>query len=136
MEQIRQVTGQRFSLKDWETVNVCQIHDSIIMVQIETYDVRVLVREDQYNKKGVRYLAFVKSGGRWGLETDMTVWDESFVPYVYEKIGRRKTADEIIAQREYEKMCYRPGNSRNPLDSYDRVLDPTVRSTPRMEKHF
>jgi len=105
-------------------------------VAIETYEVKVLVREDRYLRKGTRVVIYKRAGSRWFQETDSVSWDDDFQPYVYEKVGRRKTADELVAQREWETMCYRPGNSRTPLDSYDRVLDPFVRSTDKMERHY
>lgn len=128
----------RIRLKDWERIHAYEVTDTCIRLVIETYDVKVLTREDRYNAKGLRMMFFKPnpSSTRWHVDTDVTIWDDDFVPYVYEKFGRRKTADEFQEQREWEKLCHRPGTKVTPLDSYDRVSDPLIRSTPRMERHF
>lgn len=135
-EQIYAVTNLRLHLKEWENITAMCFRDDEGMVMIETYQVKVLVREDRYEAKGTRVLQLKNTGTRWYITTDTTIWDEDFTPYVFEKIGRRRTADELHEQREWEKMCYRPGNARTPLDSYDRVCDTLIPSTKRMEGHF
>jgi hypothetical protein len=134
VEALRQITGYRLGLKEWETITGMLVDPETknAMVSIETYEVKVLVREDRYTRKGMRVLSFVNGK----LADDTTTWDDEFVPYVFEKMGRRKTADEMIEQREWEKMCHRPGNSRFPLDSYERVCDSLFSSTKKMERHF
>lgn len=137
-EDIHNRTGlRRMRLNHWDHITHYKPDDDVIQLIIETYDVQVLVREDRYNKKGLRMVMFKRlPTGKWVVELDHTSWDEDFEPFVFEKIGRRPTADELIEQREWEKLCYRPGNKKTPLDSYDRVQDPFFRSTDRMERHF
>lgn len=133
VEQLRQATnGFRLGLKEWETIKKVVSQGSTILVSIDTYDVKVLVREDRYLRHGTRLLVF--ENGR--LDDEITQWDDSFEPYVFEKVGRRDTAEELTARRDWEKMCHRPGNSRTPLDSYERVCDPLIKSTDKMERHF
>lgn len=129
-------TGYRLFLEEWETIANTIVSDDLVMIAVNTYEVQVLVREDRYKRKGTRVLILKNSGTRWYLDDEKHVWDDTFEPFVFEKIGRRKTAEEFEAQREWEKMCYRPGNAATPLDSYERVLDPFIRSTDRMERHY
>lgn len=136
MQRLYQDTGKRVRLKPWESVITYEQTDTQIKVVIETYDVQELVREDRYKRGGKRGLFFTNESGRWVEALDVVQWDDSFEPFVFEKVGRRKTADEQIEQREWEKDCYRPGSKMTPLDSYTRVLDPFIRSTAKMERHF
>jgi hypothetical protein len=138
LEDLHQRTGHtRVRLRDWESIKAYQVDDDVIRLVIDTYDVQVMVREDRYKAHGTRLLFYKKlPTGRWVVDTDSIIWDEDFVPYVYEKFGRRRTAEEFTEQREWEKMCYRPGSKSTPLDSYDRVTDPFIRSTDKMERHF
>jgi len=128
--------GIKLFLHEWESIANILVGDDCIMVAVDTYEVKVLVREDRYLRKGLQVYVYKNSGSRWYQESDYISWDDDFEPFVYEKVGRRKTAEEFTEQREWEKMCHRPGNKRTPLDSYERVLDPFVRSTDRMEKHY
>jgi hypothetical protein len=134
--EVKHITGTRIHLRDYESVLVYNKWDNAIQLSIETFDVQVLVREDRYNARGQRILIWARKNDRWYLDFDGTVWDEEFIPYVYEKVGRRKTAEEFTDQREWEQMCYRPGSKQTPLDSYSRVTDPCIRSTDKMERHF
>lgn len=136
MERLFQATRKRIRLKPWESVLEYTESPNEIRVVIDTHDVQELVREDRYKAHGQRGVFFTRKDDRWVEQLDFTVWDDDFVPYTFEKIGRRKTADEMIDQREWEKLCHRPGTKSTPLDSYERVLDPFIRSTDRMERHF
>ena len=142
MEQVRQLTGERLGLRTWsdvgETVTKFVHNGQLIVLEIDTYDVRELVREDRVNKHGTRVIWWVQyvPGGKWVRDIDDIRWDEEFTPYVFEKIGRRDTVEELIARREWEQMCFRPGNGRTPLDSYERCLDPMIKSTDKMERHW
>lgn len=142
MEQVRQLTGDRLGLRTWsdvgESVTRFIVNDQLIVLEIDTYDVRELVREDRVNRHGTRRIWWVRTTptASFYREVDDIEWDESFTPYVFEKIGRRDTVEELIARREWEQMCYRPGNGSTPLDSYERTLDPLIRSTDKMERHY
>lgn len=137
MERVRTVTGtRRMRLRDWESVQSATFGDNKVQLIINTFEVQELVREDRFNRKGWRMIEFTLVNNVWRITFDQTSWDDDFEPYVYEKVGRRMTAEELIEKRDWEKLCHRPGNSKTPLDSYDRVLDPFVRSTDRMERHY
>lgn len=124
LERLRQLTGIRLGLKRWETItNFHEVSDTTVMVTVETYVVKELVREDRYERKGTRFIVFTKGSGNWYIDNDITAWDESFTPIVWDNTGRRKTAQELADQREWEMLCHRPGTARTPLDSYERVLD-------------
>lgn len=129
-------TGISLHLHEWDVIKHVEFKDDTVVVVLQTYQVKVLVREDRYEKRGVRMLAYKKSpnSSRWYVDFDETAWDDDFEPFVYEKIGRRKTAQELIEQREFEKLCHRPGTKRTPLDNFQRVWnDP---STPKMERYW
>lgn len=129
-------TSYRLFLHEWESIDNIVYSDDLVLIAVSTYEVQVLVREDRYKRKGTRVLVLKNTGSRWSLDDEKFIWDTDFEPFTFEKIGRRKTAEEFEAQREWEKMCYRPGNAATPLDSYERTLDPFIRSTDRMERHF
>ena len=138
LAKLRNHTGyRRLRLKDWETFKAFEVHENCVNLIIETFDVQETVREDRFNKHGFRMMTLKPTAtGKWDVVFDATSWDEEFEPFVHVRWGRGQTPEEYEAQREFEKMCYRPGNKMTPLDSYERVLDPFVRSTDRMERHF
>lgn len=139
MIRLQQDTGVRIRLREWESVAFFRETDTSLQVAITTYEVQVLVREDRYKRRGTRALLFTRHPvtDEWLLDWDETIWDSDFEPYVFEKIGRRKTAQELQEQREYEKMCHRPGTSTTPLDSYDRILQGGYTPTEKkIERHF
>lgn len=137
LTEVYHKTGKRVRLRDYESIANYQVNDKGIALVIETYEVKIMAREDRYLAKGMRVMFWLtNSSGSLYLATDSITWDEDFEPFVYEKFGRRKTADEFHEQREWEKLCYRPGTTRSPLDSYERVCDPFTKSTTRMERHF
>jgi hypothetical protein len=134
VEQVYLKTRTRLRLKDWESIRMVAFKDDAVQMMIDTYEVKVMVREDRYERKGVRLLLIMSGPSGWYIHSDDTIWDDDFEPFVYEKIGRRLTAEEFQERREWEKMCYRPGTPKTPLDSYDRVWND--KSTPKMEKYW
>ena len=127
---------RRMHLADWETVRSFEVTETCVNLIIDTFDVQVTRREDRYKKKGYRLIQIKAGPDGWHIAVDHTSWDDDFEPYVHVKYGTVRTADEEEEQREFEKMCYRPGSRRVQLDSYERVCDPIIRSTDRMERHF
>lgn len=137
MTQLRNHTGwRRLRLRDYETFTGFEIKDDRVNLIIETYDVKETAREDRFNKHGFRMIVLQPVDGRWHVTFDVTSWDDDFVPFVHARWGRSVSPEEFEEQREWEKLCYRPGTKSTPLDSYDRILDPFCRSTDKMERHF
>lgn len=133
---IRGKTGIRLPIKEWESIDAFLIDETNGMVMLTTYEVKDLVRETRYLRKGVRVIQLHRAEGRWKIVDDNTVWDDEFEPWTYVKFGRIKTDAEIEEQREWEKLCYRPGTKKTQLDSYERVCDPLIRSTDKMERYY
>lgn len=126
IERFRQQTGVRLGLKSYESIlDYREIGTTAIMIQVETFKVKELRRETRYEKRGVRYLIYMKASGtdRWYLDNDLLTWDESYTPTIFDHTGRRPTPEDEAARREWEMLCHRPGSGRTPLDSYERVLD-------------
>lgn len=131
---IQQATQVRITLNQHESFINVVLNDDSAMIGIETFQVKELVREDRFEKKGMKIIFLKRGPNGWYLDTEKVIWDDSFVPFVFEKKGRRKTLEEFTEQREWEKMCHRPGSARTPLDSYDRVL--SGETTPKMERYW
>jgi hypothetical protein len=124
------------SIKEWESVDAFLINESSGMIVLTTFEVKDLVRETRYNRKGTRVIQLSRGSGSWKITDDHTLWDEDFEPYVYVKFGNIKTDAEREEQREWEKLAYRPGSKKTQLDSYERVCDPLIRSTDKMERYY
>lgn len=135
VQLIRGQTGIHLHIKQWESIDAFLINESDGMIMLTTYQVKDLVRETRYTAKGLRVITLHKSG-RWKITDDHVLWDEEFEPWTFVKFGRIKTAAELEDEREWEKLCYRPGTKKTQLDSYERVCDPFFRSTDKMERHF
>lgn len=133
---IRGQTGIRLHLKEWESIDAFLIDEKAGLISMTTFEVKDLVRETRYLRKGTRVIELSRATGSWKIVSDETFWDDEFQPWTYVKFGNIKTDADIQEEREWEKMCYRPGTKKTQLDSYERVCDPFFRSTDKMERHF
>ena len=138
LEQIYNVTRDRIRLKRWESIRTVMQTDDVIMLSIDTFRVRVLVREDVYEAAGKRLLVWErKASGKWFRETDHVVWDDTFVPYTFRNFGNVGwTGDEYYKSRDvFSDDCYRPGTDAQPMDNFDRTAA-LPELTPKMAKHW
>lgn len=134
VKRVLEATGIHVTLSEYDSVRHVDWEDEIVRLALDVYEVRRTHKRDYIENHGVRLLFIKLVDSQWTLDTDMTSWDESFEPYILEHYGRRQSALEVQEQREFEQMCWRPGNARNPLDSYARVW--SDKSTPKMEKYW
>lgn len=134
--EIRQAYGLTIRLRPYETIiSHTIVADDHVTVLLETYRVNELVRETRLIGHGQKLVAYRCYNSRWVIDQSMTMWDQQFDEVVYHNGPKYMTDDDRKQQREFEKLCYRPGTAQSPLDNYDRVISgPTV--TPAMDRHF
>lgn len=136
LNKFRALTGVRLHFTDHETITAFSISDDFVMMKLDHFEVKELAREHRFLRKGVRAIIVMRQGTRWFVEADVISWDDSFEPFTFDLFGTVKLPSEVEAQRDFEKQCYRPGKGRFQLDSYERVCDPLIRSTDKMERHY
>lgn len=133
----------------YESVLEIDVGDESATMKTECYDVRETHRELRIVRKGIRLYGWKKPEGDfiatqvrpWIPQGYVTVWDESFVPVIQHKQGKMYTFAEWREQVTFERDCYRPGASRFPIDSYQRVLEGSdcgegSYNPPKMDKHW
>lgn len=139
LERIRVATGRRIRLQRWESIEAVLITDTGIMLMIDTYRVRVLVREDRYEAHGRRVLSWSRpsTDARWHLSIDTTTWDDTFVPYVFSNFstGGWRGDEYYSDDRTFADDCHRPGTDAHPMDNFDRTAE-YPDATPRMARHW
>lgn len=140
LSQLKKHTGLVTILRQFETVLKVSCEEDVAAILVDTFRYEETTREFRFKERGTRLISFKRCTddaaryGRWYKVGEMVVWDETFEPFIQAKFGRSVSPREYAEQREWERNCYRPGNSRNPLDNYARVLaGPT---TPEMERYW
>lgn len=142
LAQFKRHTGLVTILRAFDTVEQVKLEDDKAVMKVETFSFDDTTHEYRFKRRGVRMIGYqrvdVNMGDRtvpgWVKVADMTIWDDSFVPFVQAKHGRSVSPREYAEQKQWERDCYRPGTDRQPLDNYSRVLaGPT---TPAMERYW
>jgi hypothetical protein len=111
---VRDVTGKIIHLGMFESAGDIKVTDNVITLAVN----RAQVKETrgfgwQVTKRGITLYSFRRDErtGVWALTGTVPVW---------------WSTDELHGQppkvrdAEWEQMCYRPGNARNPLDNLGR----------------
>ena len=130
--QIKRDYGFHVTLREHETIVSVTYRSNNVSVLIDTYKTQDCVRETRLIAHGRKLKSYNFDGATWIVQA-MTIWDEDFVPVVQKHFNRNLTDAERADQREFEKLCYRPGTPQTPLDNYNRVWNgPT---TPEMERY-
>lgn len=140
LAQLRRATNQVVTLRPFDTVLKVQCDDDKAAILIETFRYKETAREIRFTERGTKLISFAKctdqlpTYGRWAVAGEMILWDDEFVPFIHVKFGKSVSPREHAEQVAWERQCYRPGTSRNPLDNYERVLaGPT---TDAMERYW
>lgn len=138
LKQFAVDTGlSKVQLRPFEVLLNTSASDTTAMVSIQTFRYSELTAEVRFTGMGTRLTTWVKKDGVWAIEQSlcMTVWDAYFEPVTLLKFDRQyQSPKQKMAQREWERLCYRPGTGRTPLDNYERVLaHPT---TDLMERYW
>lgn len=121
---IRAITGVRLRLGEYDRVHKTQTTENTILVSVYVMDVTDTTRETRHKRAGWKIYTISRvapDSNRWWLtDTTDTIWDDTFVPYTFEKFSRYESQAEINARAEWEKMCHRPGTPNFPMDNEDR----------------
>lgn len=133
--ELEQTIGQSLPLKPWESIEKVVIEADEVKVLMNIADVQETAREVRLKRAGKRLIVWKRTANPlvWRISDDETFWVES-TPVVHVKYGQRRTPEQEADQREYEKMCYRPGTASTPLDNYDRVV--AGHTTDKMDRYW
>lgn len=145
--QLEKTIGESFRLKPWESIEKVNFSDTEITALFNVAEVQETTRQVRIKKAGKRLVQWklterhmmvsgvpVPIAPYWKRVADETFWIESAPQEVHVKFGKHLTPAELDEQREWEKMCHRPGTGSTPLDSYQRVLD--YKTAPKMERYW
>lgn len=141
--KIHTLTGYRPRLGMFEEVEQISLNEGSIMILVRTARVTEHFNEYRIRQQGRRLISLTfeaecgcpdqpececaYSDGYWNVWEE-EVWEkESDLVY---KRGHAPTADDQHDRLEWERMCYRPGNARTPLDNYYAT------DSKKMEKHW
>lgn len=126
-------------LRPYERAHTLRVEDDKVTLVLQTFLVRELRTRTQFIKSGNRMVSYWRStadGHYAGQKVgEMIIWDEE-APEVSAVVnaGQINTPERDTERREFERMTYRPGTSKSPLDNYQRVLaGPT---TEKMERYW
>jgi hypothetical protein len=137
-EQVREIASVLdlpFELRANNTLISSNISDNAVTALIEFLVTNETAREVRYMRRGRRLMSWTRVvgddlyadfgarqivDGRWEYR-EIVMWDDTFKPYVENKIGRIETPAEYHARRRWEGEQYRVGSNRSPMDSAHRV---------------
>lgn len=105
LAEFQRVTGEQVRLKRYDSIMALEVTDSTITLLVEWHRFTEMTREDRLTAKGMRMISYGPKGRRV-IEVD----DEDFVPVVVRHWGSGKTESEWYDQRDWETICYRPGD--------------------------
>jgi len=107
-----------------------------VTVLVEFLTTTETAREVRYTRRGKRLMSWearydytdIPEGEltNWKY-SEVVMWDDTFEPYVENKIGRIESPAEYAERRRWEGEQYRVGSPRSPMDSAHRV---TLGHTP------
>lgn len=109
LAELKRITGHTIRLDLFDEVRDIKITDEMVSIGIDTAKYTGSRGRYRITKRGIILHVFRRdeSTGVWSRTATVPVWwstDEAFVPSVRD------------ADPEWEQMCYRPGNHRNPQD--------------------
>ena len=130
------LTGQTIRITPFQSIDRIAVKSPTeILVQLTVFTVEERRTEYLLTARGTRLIQFTETNGRWAQTgKPVTVWESSFSRISVPFFGRGKNMAEWLSDREFTRMCGRPGTSSHPLDSHDRVAQGY--STRRMSRHW
>jgi len=143
---IKQAIGRPVQLRPYESIVRVKVDPEEILLVLQVYDWTETAREVRFHKSGLRMRIWKLKDGKWkeqferdpdGKITTLTVWDDDFKPYTECKFGYSLSPQEYYDRLERERMTYRPGTFRTPLDSFERTVQcgPSG-TTPKMYRYW
>lgn len=137
LAQVKAITKEPgLTLRPHDEITTVLITENKVGLHIRTYRFEDRAREIRFTARGTKMIVWDRDATQWTgwKRTEMVLWEDDYQPETIIKFGRSNTPAEVAARRQFEKDCFRPGTSRNPLDNYERVIaGPT---TPAMERYF
>lgn len=107
---VRDITGKIIHLGMFESVKDLRVESDLLVLAVNRARYQA-TRDGGYRitERGVTLYSFRRDerSDTWSLAGTVPVWWSTD-----EVHGGR----EVVRDEEWEKMCYRPGNKRNPLD--------------------
>lgn len=136
LASVRDHTGFITILRPFETIKKITLTDDTAGIVVETFSFDDRTRDIRFNKRGTKLIAYKRSDetGEWLRNGMVTMWDESFVPFIQAKFGTPVTPTEYAAKRQWERECYRPGTDAQPLDNAART--DAGQTTDTMRKYW
>jgi hypothetical protein len=121
--RFKELTGQTFRVTPYDLITgIDQKDDGSIVVSVQIHTVEERRTEVILTARRIRLIGFVQSDSGWVESMRLTVDDPDFTgPISIPLFGPGKTPAEWLMSRQRERMAYRVGSSRNPLDNYTRV---------------
>ena len=107
-----------------------------IVVKLITFELDERKTEMVLKAKGTKLVGYKRTeSGSWVQNGKaFTVWDDTFSPISVKHYGPGKTEAEYWSAKAYDRLCYRPGSDRQPMDSFRRVVEGYTPA--RMERHW
>lgn len=123
----RDFVGRVIYVRPFEKVLKVSITDTTASVLFETYSFTEIQTRVKFTKRGKRLWTWDRDKHQ---AAEMVMWEDGYAGEEIALYGKVRTE----GQDEFERACYRPGTSNNPLDSYSRIQEGP--SAPRMERHW
>lgn len=138
---VKRALGHPVRLLPYETVEDLIITDDNVAIRLTTYETTETTREVRFQRRGLKTLWWRKLPLEshpailvWKQQPTMIVWDDTFKPYVECRYGRHISVEESRERAEWEANTYRPGSSRQPMDSFTRSVE--VLPSERTDKMY
>jgi len=136
LAEFKRLTGMVYQMREFESIQKVSVEGNTANLLLTTYSLETAASRTIKKRRGLRLITWQRNTahGNWYETGRLTMWDEDFAAETILKFGAVKTATEIIDKREFEKQCYRPGTSKQPLDNYERTLESYT--TADMERYW
>lgn len=132
----KRLTGIEIRLTPFEVVvEIIEKSADEIVVKLIVFEVDERRTETWLNNRGTRLTQFKLVNGSWKQSPQsFTLWDTDFEPTAHNHYGVGKSVGEWLHARAYARLCYRPGSTAQPMDSFYRTTKGHTSS--RMAKHW
>lgn len=128
--KVERTTGYQIKLGMFEEIEKIVLEPEKITVLIRAVSITETSREWRVQKSGRRLISLTAKAEDhtvWWYSDELTIWDDTSLPTVYTKA---ESCTDQYDRLEWERMCYRPGNAKFPLDNFDST------DSKKMERHW
>ena len=136
IRQVYDLTGYRVRLGVLDEIEKIVFDLGVISILIRTADTTEYRSEYRIKQTGKRLIVLTSSDpddewAPWSID-EIENWDADSGTRLI-RGDKYLTVKEAADQQEWERICYRPGTSKTPMDNYF-ATDSTY--APKMEKHW